>query len=238
MKERIDCKNFIHNDNSKISNNIREIIFGVEDGVVSTLGALTGIAIATNNPFTVVISGIVIISVESISMGMGSYLSNQSVHEVKDRKLQEESLEIEEFLEKEKEELFVFFCQDGWPEKLAREMAETASKNKDLMLKEMAFRELLLIPNKFQNSFHNGLIMFCSYVIGGIVPLFPYFFLPISKAIFLSIFFAILGLFILGATTSKFTFTQWWKNGLRILLLGGISTIVGLVIGQLANYFK
>lgn len=238
MKEKIKKENFIHNNNSIISNNIREIVFGMEDGIVSTLGALTGIAIATENHFTIIVSGLVIISVESISMGVGSYLSNKSVAEIEKRKIYEESIELEDDIEKEKHELFHIFCKDGWPSTLAGKMAKVASKNKTLMLKEMTYRELGIAPRKNQNNLFNGFAMFLSYVIGGIIPLYSYFLFPISSALYFSILSAMLGLFLLGMATSKFTNINCWKNGIRILSLGALSAIIGLLIGQLANHFK
>ena len=57
---------------------LREIIFGLEDGLVSTLGAITGIAGATSNQPLVIISGFVVVAVESLSMAAGTYLSNKS----------------------------------------------------------------------------------------------------------------------------------------------------------------
>ena len=57
---------------------LREIIFGLEDGTVSTLGVIVGIAAGTNNRFVVILSGLVVIFVESLSMAAGTYLSNKS----------------------------------------------------------------------------------------------------------------------------------------------------------------
>ncbi len=62
--------------NSKTS--LREIIFGLEDGIVSTLGVIVGIAAGTNSRFVVILSGLIIIFVESLSMAAGTYLSNKS----------------------------------------------------------------------------------------------------------------------------------------------------------------
>src|SRR3990167_2109935 len=63
---------------TKILPFLREIVFGLEDGMVSTLGAITGIAGATGNRSLVIISGLVIVAVESLSMAAGTYLSNKS----------------------------------------------------------------------------------------------------------------------------------------------------------------
>ena len=104
MKERYN-PDYIHHQNSKIANSIRDIVFGVEDGMVSTLGTITGIAVGSQDHSTVLLAGMVIISVESISMGIGSYISNLSEQDILKRKLYEEKKEIEDFPHEEKKEL-------------------------------------------------------------------------------------------------------------------------------------
>jgi predicted membrane protein (TIGR00267 family) len=61
-----------------ILSRIREVIFGLEDGLVSTLGVITGIAVGTQDRFVIILSGIVLVAVESLSMAAGTYLSNKS----------------------------------------------------------------------------------------------------------------------------------------------------------------
>lgn len=228
---------FIHHQKLGILSVIREVVFGVEDGMISTLGVLTGIAIGTNNHPIVILSGFVIIIVESISMGVGSYLSSKSVKEVAERKLEEEKTELKEWPEAEKRELVETYIKDGWPLNLAEEMALVASKNKSLFLQEMAYRELHIHPEKLEKPLQGGIYMFFSYVIGGSIPILPYFFLPISSAIALSIGITLLGLFILGCITTKFTKRRWWKAGLEMLFIAGIAALVGYIVGAVANHF-
>lgn len=57
---------------------MREIVFGLEDSLVSTLGTITGIAAGTGSSYVVVLSGLVLIAVEATSMAAGSYLSTKS----------------------------------------------------------------------------------------------------------------------------------------------------------------
>lgn len=57
---------------------IREIVFGLGDSFVSTLGAVTGIAMGTGDKDIVILSGLVLIFVEAVSMAAGSYLSNKA----------------------------------------------------------------------------------------------------------------------------------------------------------------
>ncbi len=234
MKERYNS-DYIHHKDSKILSGIRDIVFGLEDGMVSTLGAITGIAVGSQSHFTVILAGVVIISVESISMGIGSYISNLSEHGVIKRKLYEEQTEIEEFPEEEKKEMEEIYIRDGWPKALASKMAATAAKDKKLLLHEMAHHELNIIPNKQRHPWRNGFFMFVAYIIGGFIPLFAYFILPIGPAAKLSIGITLLGLFFLGALTAKYSKGNWLKMGVRVLALGGVALTVGYLIGKFAS---
>ena len=226
---------FIHHQKSSLLDSLREIVFGAEDGMVSTLGALTGIVAGTSNHFTVVLAGFVIVTVESISMAVGSYLSIKSSRDVDARKLYEESIELRENTDYERKELVAMFVRDGWPEKLAADMAQVASENKDLFLKEMAYRELYISPHEAESPLRGGIFMFISYLIGGSVPLVPYILLPIPIAFVTSVIVTLCGLFLLGALTTKFTKRSWWKSGLEMLGLASIAAIVGYTIGTVAE---
>lgn len=67
-----------------IVDSIREIVFGLEDSLVSTLGAITGIAFGSNSTYIVILSGLVLIASESTSMAAGSYLSSKNSFEAMD----------------------------------------------------------------------------------------------------------------------------------------------------------
>ena len=193
---------------------LREVVFGSEDGMVSTLGALTGIAVGTSNHFTVVLAGFVIILVESISMAVGAYLSEKSEKEVEQRKLDEERIELREMPDHEREELVEMYERDGWPKDLSSKMAEVASKNEELFLKEMAYRELSIAHGKEEaTALRGGVYMFFAYMIGGAIPLVPYIFLPIATAMLVSIVVTFTGLFLLGVATTRFTRRVWWRAG-------------------------
>lgn len=65
----------------EIVDSMREIVFGLEDALVSTLGAITGIAVGTHNTYVVILSGLVILFAEATSMSAGSYLSTKHARE-------------------------------------------------------------------------------------------------------------------------------------------------------------
>lgn len=228
---------YIHHQNQGSESTFRELVFGMEDGMVSTLGAITGIAAASGSQFTVILSGLVIISVESISMAVGSYLSSKSTRSIEERKLHEEKTELEKFPKDEQKELSDMYMLDGWPKELATKMAETASGNKELFLKEMAYRELGIVPEKMENPLKNGAVMWISYVLGGSIPVFAYFFIPMSSAIVVSIILTLFCLFLLGVYTSKFSKRKWWKAGFEMFALASVAAAVGFMVGQVVEKF-
>ncbi|KKW42672.1 MAG: hypothetical protein UY92_C0004G0008 [Candidatus Magasanikbacteria bacterium GW2011_GWA2_56_11] len=226
---------YLHHQKTPSSASIRELVFGMEDGMVSTMGAITGIATATQNHFTVVLSGVVIIAVESISMAVGSYLSSKSEKAIDERKVEEEKEEIRKYPHEEKEEMAELFVKDGWPNDLAKTMAEHTAKDHGLMLKEMAYRELYVVPEAGESPLKNAWVMGVSYVVGGFIPLLPYFFFGIFAAILLSIPVTLIALFALGSFTTKFSRRTWWKAGLEMLTLASAAALVGYGAGQLVD---
>lgn len=70
----------MHSFRHFILSSMRELIFGLEDSLVSTLGTITGIAIGTQSTYVVILSGFVLIAAESTSMAAGSYLSSVSAN--------------------------------------------------------------------------------------------------------------------------------------------------------------
>ncbi len=65
---------------------LRNIIFGVEDSLVSTVGFVSGIAVASVERSTIILSGLILVCVEAFSMGVGSVLSEESVREARVRR--------------------------------------------------------------------------------------------------------------------------------------------------------
>jgi len=234
---KINCNNYIHNRKDPLISYMREIIFGMEDGMVSTLGAITGIAIGSENRFMVLLSGLVIVSVESISMGIGTYLANLSEKRIEERKVHEEKVEIHKSIMSEKKELVQILQKDGWPEEFSEKMAEEASKDKKLMLREMKYRELGISGKREDYPAGRGKYMFGAYIVGGTIPLFTYFIFPLPMAIYISVPITFFSLFLLGVATTRYTMQSALKAGSHMLFLGGTAVLIGYLVGLLVKMF-
>ncbi|EKD33546.1 MAG: hypothetical protein ACD_76C00005G0003 [uncultured bacterium] len=190
---------------------IRDIVFGVEDSLVSTLGTITGVAIGTNDGFVVLLTGLVLIVVEATSMAAGSYISSKSEKEIWTER-------ASKFNKKANRTL------DGAPE-----------EEKNLFMQ--ARRELLSIPSLSINPFVGGFVMGVSYFIAGIIPLFPYFLFSIKNAMAPSIILTIATLFIAGSFSTRLSKRAWWKGGLEMLVVSGLALLFGFIIGKyVSNY--
>lgn len=171
----------------EIVDSMREIVFGLEDSLVSTMGAITGIAVGTNNTYIVILSGLVILFAEGTSMSAGSYLSTKHAREA--------------------EVLF--------HERKGLEVHEEAS-----------------------HPIRAAIVMGVFYLLGGVIPLAPYFFLPVNQAVIPSIIITASTLFLVGAWAASFTKTSKWKSGLEMTVVSLAAAGIGYVIGRLvASYF-
>ena len=149
---------------------IHSAFFGVEDSLISTTGALAGIAIGSGNRSVILLTALVIIAVESTSMGASEFISEETEEEI----------------------------------------------------------EKLKLP---ANPKISGLLIFLSYVVAGLVPLAPYLFLAPAQAIPISVALALVGLTILGVVKGKLTKLNPLKSALEVLVIGGVATSIGIVVG-------
>ena len=163
-------------------------------------------------------------------------MSSKSEKEIEERKLHEERIELKEMPEEEERELVGMYVKDGWSKELAVKMAAEARQNKKLFLQEMAYRELKIIPDRLERPLQNGIAMGIAYIIGGSISLFPYFFISaISSAVPWSVGITLVGLFVLGVGTTKFSKRPWWRAGLEMCTLASVAAVIGYVVGQVAE---
>jgi len=224
-----------HHGIGRVGERIREAVFGTQDGLISTLGALTGIAAGTQAREPVVIAGFVIIIVESLSMAAGSYLSSKSQREYLERLLREEEEEIKRDPEGERKEIWEMYRQRGYEDAEIEVIAKRLMSNPKLLLEDMAHKELGIHPNVMEDPVGNAVIMGTAYVGGGLVPVLPYLLLPLSTAVPVSIAGTFLALFLFGGLKGRIVKQSWWRSGLEMLSVAGVAALAGFLVGHLVN---
>lgn len=226
-----------HSSPEKIfSSLLREVIFGLNDGMVSTLGSLVGIAIGSQNRSIVILSGFVIIVVESISMAAGTFLSSKSEKEAEKQVLQKEENNIENDPKGEKKDLRSLYRRMGFQKIEIDILLKRVTKNKKLWLMELANHHFG-INDISASSGLKSVFMGSSYILGGFIPLFPYMFFSISNAVAISVIGTVCALFGVGALKTLFTKLNWFRSGFEMTAISILAAGAGYVIAKVVSSF-
>lgn len=238
----IKVKRYIHHEinepttlRGKLFASFRHVVFGLEDGIVSTLGALTGIAGGVQQSSIVILSGFVIIFVESLSMAAGTFLSQKSEVEVEEKMLEEEREEIENDPEGERKELEHFYKERGFTPNEVAMMVNRVTQDKELWLEEMAYRELGIVPNKQGAPKMDALFMGLSYIVGGTFPLASYLLFPLHVALPISVLSSVLFLFFIGYVKGHLVSIGRVRSGLEMMLVSLTAAGLGYVVGRIVS---
>lgn len=165
--------------NKKKVEYVRNFIFGVEDSLVSTVGLVSGVAVAGVSNKNVVLTGMVLVFVEAFSMAVGSLLSENSADEYESK-------------------------------------SEVA----------------------LSGAVGYSVVMFGSYLLSGILIVLPYVWLEPRPALWTSIGLAITGLFLLGMWSGRVARVHWLKRAITMAIIGGVTIVLGIVVGQLVDGVK
>ena len=213
---------------------LREVVFGVNDGIVTTIGFLLGIAGAFANRRLCLISGVAEILAGAASMFFGGYLSTKSQQEFFENEIQREKREIEEMPAKEREEIRRIYRTKGFSDEKELDLVvQRITADKRIWLKCMMEEELGLILESMNSPLKVGLLIGASFLVGGFIPLIPLVFFETHLAVRVSILFTAAILFFLGALKTTLTRHSWVKSGLETLLIGIVAAGIGLFIGFL-----
>ena len=221
-------------------NSLRAAVMGANDGLVSNLSLVMGVAGATLGGKEVLVAGIAGLLAGAISMALGEWLSVQSSRELYNNQIKTEREEIESNPEEEIAELALIYQTRGVSEEAANNMANQLLANKDFALDTLAREELGIDPDELGGSaWEAAITSFLLFTLGAIFPLFPFFFLTGMTAVFVSIAVSAFGLFLLGAAITLFTGRTVLFSGMRMVLFGltaaavtfGIGRLIGVSIG-------
>lgn len=211
---------------------IRAGIFGVNDGLVSNTALILGVAGATSDAKVIIIAGTAGLLAGAFSMAAGEWVSMQSQRELFEREIEIERREIREDPEAELAELAAIYRKRGMPAKQAHAAASAVMKNPQSALDVHVREELGLNPDELGSPWKAAGSSFVAFMIGGIIPLAPFFFMAGSSAVLLASALAAAALFAVGAALGGFTRRNWAITGLRMLLIGGTAALVTHFVGQ------
>lgn len=221
-------------------NALRAAVLGANDGLVSNLSLVMGVAGAELSGQSILITGLAGLLAGAGSMALGEWLSVQSSRELYERQIGIENEELEANPEEEIEELALIYQSKGLPEARARELSRSLLDNQATALDTLAREELGIDPNELGGSaWEAAFTSFFLFSIGAIIPVVPFIFLSGMTAVYLSLFISALGLFGIGAAITLMTGRSVWHSGMRQVLFGlvaagltyGIGRLIGVSLG-------
>jgi len=225
-----------HEQHLQSSDTIRDIVIGMSDGLTVPFALAAGLSGAVNSSGIVITAGIAEIVAGSIAMGLGGFLAGRTEVDHYASELKREYEEVEKVPEQEKAEVKEVFAAFGLSEKLQNEVAEEMAKDKDKWVDFMMRYELGLEEPKANRATQSAITIGLSYIVGGIIPLSPYFFIANStQALYYSCGITMICLFVFGYFKSRVTGQPAIKGALKVLLIGALAAAAAFGMAKLIN---
>jgi vacuolar iron transporter family protein len=223
-----------HEEHLTSSNLLRDIVIGMSDGLTVPFALAAGLSGAVNTTTIIVVAGIAEIAAGSIAMGLGGYLAGKTEQDHYNSELQREYLEIDTKRDFEIAEVKQVFKEWGLSEKIQTEATNEIIKDKDKWVQFMMKHELHLDEPDPKRATKSAFNIGISYIIGGLIPLSPYFFIaqPIL-ALKVSVVFTLICLFVFGYFKSKITGVAPIIGGLKVAIIGAIAAAAAFSIAKL-----
>src|SRR6185437_14005781 len=159
---------------------IREIVFGAQDGILTTLGVITGVGVAEGERSAAIISGFLALLAGALSMSVGEYLGRKAEREVVAATIAMEKDEMAADPQAEFAEQVAYYKLKGFSSEEAHMIVKRLTQHPDIYLYEMVRDEFGIDPRVAEESGLRGpLAMGGSYAIGSLVPIVP-FLLPLA----------------------------------------------------------
>lgn len=215
-------------------NALRAAVLGANDGLVSNMSLVMGIAGAAAENNTILLTGIAGLLAGAISMALGEWLSVQSSRELFMRQIALEAEELEASPEQEEMELALIYQAKGIDKEKSAEMAKRIISDKETALDTLVREELGIDKAELGgSSWEAAMTSFFLFAIGAIIPVFPFFFTNGSMAIYISLALGTIGLFGIGSATSLFTGRSVLFSGSRQVLFGLTAAAITYGVGHL-----
>lgn len=211
---------------------VREVVFGMQDGLLSTLSLVTGVRGADATRYTILIAGVAGALAGTISMALGAYVSAKSQRDIFDFELNKEREQLDRRPFVERMELAEIFIGEGLSQDAAVRAAHAIGESEYSLLKTMAEKELGIAMEPPSSPVQDALVMGGAFVVGAMVPILPYLPFGLTTALYLSVAATLAALFAMGAVKARLSGERWWRSGLQIAVLAGLAALLSYGVGQ------
>lgn len=215
------------------ASSLRDIVFGVNDGLVSITGLVVGVTASHMATHAILLVGLAALSAATVAMAMGAYLSTAAHNEYCRAEWSRELKELREEPEEERRESEDILRKKGF------NAAEAASYTRHLMRHEalwadfMMKEELGLTTTSLDSPWASAWVMALAVIGGSLPPLLPYVFIPNpALALHWAIGLAVVSAFGLGVVKGTVARGSWWKSGMQFVVVALLAVAGGLLAGK------
>jgi VIT1/CCC1 family predicted Fe2+/Mn2+ transporter len=223
-----------HEEHLQSSDLLTDIVIGMSDGLTVPFALAAGLSGAVNSTSVIVLAGVAEIAAGSIAMGLGGFLAGKTEQDHYNSEVKREYWEVDNLPEKEEAEVREFFEGLGLSKDVQDKATAELIKDKDRWVEFMMKHELNLDKPDPKRARKSAFNIGVSYVIGGLVPLSPYFFVSDSvQGLKISVVITLICLFIFGFFKSKITGVNPWTGGLKVMMIGAAAAAAAFGIARL-----
>jgi VIT1/CCC1 family predicted Fe2+/Mn2+ transporter len=219
---------------SALLGEIRQIVFGAQDGLVATLAIVATVAGASGSTYPVVVAGIASGLAGMFSMGAGEYIGSKSQREIDRAQVANERDEVRERPAESEAEVAALLMDEGMPADEAAQVASLMGRHPEVLLRAMVSKELgITVDARAGSPLQAALLMGAAFGLGAMVPVVPFLALPVGAALAVSVALTGLVLFGIGAVKSRWTRRSAVRSGLEVVAVGAFAGIAGYAFGTM-----
>jgi VIT1/CCC1 family predicted Fe2+/Mn2+ transporter/bacterioferritin (cytochrome b1) len=211
---------------------VGDAIYGINDGLGSIFGIVSGVSGATlGNSHFVLIAGLAGMVASALSMGSGAYLAAKSEREIYEAEFAREKEAVEDNESEAREVLSLTYQVRGLPEADAERFVEHLAKDKNQLIQALARERLNTTEEGLSKPIVSAMSGALSTAVGAFIPIIPFFFLTGIPAVIVAAIVSLIAHFAVGAAKSLITIRSWWASGLEMTWIGALEGIVTYFIG-------
>jgi vacuolar iron transporter family protein len=228
-----------HEEHFRASDSIKDIVIGMSDGLTvpfALAAGLSGALTTAANPTHIVIAaGLAEIAAGSIAMGLGGYLAAKGDNEHYVNERFREQREVKMVPEIEESEIIELMQEYGVTPEESHPIMTALKRDPEKWVDFMMKFELGLEKPDPKRSYISAATIGVSYIIGGLVPLAPYFFFKqdIKTGLFISACVTLIALLGFGYFKSSFTTDKPFKGAVETMLIGGAAATAAFFIAKI-----
>lgn len=225
-----------HDRHARSSEFVRDVVLGMADGLTVPFALAAGVTAAHGSSNLVITAGVAEIAAGAIAMGLGGYLSVQAELDHYRGAYSRELHDTETAPEEERTEVRDILSGIGLNDPHLREVVDAIASDRHRWVNFMMRYELGLAEPNVRRAPFCAATIGTSYVVGGIIPLLPYFFASDAMhALVISAIVTLVALFVFGVGKAKITSTPVLKSGLQTMLIGALASSVAFALARLIH---